>query len=150
MWISLEDPKNASINIIANIHNMKQPVVYEKISYYDAYKKATYLKKADRLKIAKLEDEIKEDDYVLVDEVFRYGWQVVDFEIYQPSRFGKFNLDTKIKVNSPEGFDIFINAECVVELLAKSEHDKGTFETRLRLNPDSNCLESEEDIEDES
>lgn len=149
MWLNLEDPKNVSIAALADIHNMKQPIVYERLSNYDAYKKTLYFKKSDTLKIPKLEDEIKENDYVLVDEVFRYGWQVVDFEIYQPSRFGKFNLDTKIKVNSPEGFDIFVNAECVVELLAKSEHDKGTFEIRLRLNPDSNCLESEEDISDE-
>ena len=150
MYVSIENPQGASIVELTKLHEMSNPVVYERMSNYNSYKKALYSKKSDKIKISKLDDEIKENDYILVDEVFRTGWNIFDFEIYQPHRFGKFNLDTKIIVNNPEGFNVFVNAECVVELLAKSEHDKGTFETRLRLNPDSNCLESKEDMEDES
>ena len=148
MWISLEDPNNTRISELANSVGMQKPVAYERISYYDAYKKANYVKKKDALKITKLEDTIIPNDYILVDEVFRMGWHVVEFDIYMPSKFGKFNLNTKIKVNSPEGFDMFVEAECVVGLLAQTKHTNGVFENRLRLNPENNWLELESELEE--
>ena len=150
MYVSIENPQGASIVELTKLHEMSNPVVYERMSNYNSYKKALYLKKSDKLKISKLYSEIEENDYILVDEVFRTGWNIFDFEIYQPHRFGKFNLDTKIIVNNPEGFNVFVNAECVVELLAKSEQDGGSFINKMRLDPDSNCLELEEDLLDES
>ena len=148
MYVNIENPQDVSIVELTKLHEMSNPVVYERISYYNAYKKVLYSKKSDKIKISKL--KISENDYILVDEVFRTGWNIFDFEIYQPHRFGKFNLDTKIIVNNPEGFNVFVNAECVVELLAKSEHNNGSFINKMRLDPDSNCLELEEDLSDES
>lgn len=148
MYVSIENPQGVSIVELTKLHEMSNPVVYERMSYYNAYKKVLYSKKSDKIKISRL--KISENDYILVDEVFRTGWNIFDFEIYQPHRFGKFNLDTKIIVNNPEGFNVFVNAECVVELLAKSEHNGGSFINKMRLDPDSNCLELEEDLSDES
>lgn len=146
MWLTLKDPSHTKISELANSVGMQKPVVYERISYYDAYKKAKYIKKKDGIKTTKLEDEIKANDYILVDEVFRTGWHVVEFDIYMPSKFGKFNLDTKIKVNSPEGFDMFVEGECVVGLLAQTSHTNGVFENKMRLNSENNWLELETDV----